>query len=180
MRHTEVFTGRVGQIRDLIELANDNCLISFSVAETPRVKKQDGTWEDGVTVWTDVTIFGDMARNFVKSDIKPGTFVTVIGTRSAREWTPKDSTEKRVSQNIVANQVSVAITRWHYITGVENVGGDRQGGGGGQKTQSQPKATTTAANQDPFAGASTGGGDDDPFANDSPFGGEDDDPFNLG
>lgn len=181
MRHTEVFTGRVGQIRDLIELANDNCLISFSVAETPRVKNQDGSWGDGVTVWTDVTIFGDMARNFKRSAIKPGTFVTVIGTRNAREWTPKDSNEKRISQNIVADQVSVALTRWHYVTGVENVGGNK---GGGQQTQTQNQTqastTSTSAQQDPFGGASSGGGSSDPFADDNPFGGGDDDPFNLG
>ena len=175
MRHTEVFTGRVGQIRDLIEVNDNNCLISFSVAETPRVKKGDN-WEDGVTIWTDVTIFGDMARNFKRSAIKPGTFVTVIGTRTAREWTPKDSNEKRVSQNIIAEEVGVALTRWHYVSGIENVS---NGQGGGQSQQTQQTASQPAA--DPFAGgATTGGETEDPFANDDPFGGGSDDPFSLG
>lgn len=173
MRHTEVFTGRVGQIRDLIELKDNNCLISFSVAETPRVRKQDGTWEDGVTVWTDVTIFGDMARNFQRSAIKPGTFVTVVGTRNAREWTPKDSNEKRVSQNIVADQVGVALTRWHYVSGIENVSNNQ---GGGQQTQQ----TQNTAQKDPFNEPSTSVGSDDPFANEDPFGGGSEDPFSIG
>lgn len=197
MKHYETFTGRVGQLRDLVELGNGNCVVSFSVAETPRVKQQDGTWADGVTVWTDVSIFGDEARNLVRS-VKPGTFVTVHGYRSAREYTPKDSTEKRIVQQVVAEQISVAITKFNFIESVGNVNyknggapsqpqgnyqqqGQQQGGYNQQQNFNQ-NATAQQNNNynqtqaDPFAT------DSDPFANsgssDDPFSQED--PFNLG
>lgn len=187
MKHFEVFTGRVGQVRDLVELADGNCVVNFSVAETPRIRKQDGTWVDGVTIWTDVSVFGDEARNLVRS-VKPGTFVTVVGNRSAREYTVKDTNEKRVVQQVVAEQVAVAITKFNYIEGVGNVNYAKEGRGGGgqtqqtQQTQQTPQTQQTSqtqVNEDPFS-------NDDPFANDDPFsnddpfgGGNDDDPFGL-
>lgn len=181
MRHYEYFTGRIGQVRDLVELAEGNCVVNFSVAETPRIRKADGTWVDATTIWTDVSIFGDEARNLVRS-VKPGTFVTVIGTRQAREYETKDTKEKRISQQIVAEQVAVAITKFNYIEGVGNVNYAKEGRGGGAPAggQSQPQANTQAQpaqttkdpfNSDPFDNS---GGDDDPF------GGNDDDPFSLG
>lgn len=188
MKHMEIFTGRVGQIRELKELGGEknNCVISFSVAETPRVKnKQTQQWEDGVTIWTDVTVFGDEARNFQRS-FKPGNFVTVVGARSAREYTPKDSTEKRVVQTVLAEQISAAITKFHFIEGIGSVG---KGGsaGSGAPAQSQAAPQQTAVNEDPFAssdpfggGSAGGASNDDPFAsNENPFGGADDNPFKL-
>ena len=174
MRHTEVLTGRIGQVRDLNELANGNCVVSFSVAETPRVKNKSGQWEDGVTIWTDVSIFGDEARNLVRS-VKPGTFVTVIGNRQAREYTPKDSSEKRVVQQLVAEQVAVSITKFNYVESIGNVNYAKEGTGGAtqakttQKTASKPAKTASA---DPFS--------DDPFSDGGDAFGTDDDPFSLG
>lgn len=188
MKHYEIFTGRVGQIRDLTELQNGNCVVSFSVAETPRIKKADGSWADGVTIWTDVSVFGDEARNFVRS-AKPGTFVTVTGTRNAREYTPKDSTEKRVVQQVVAEQLSIAITKFNFIESVGNVNYAKDGRGGGTQAPQQnynqaapqqnqaPQQNYNQADPDPFKI------DADPFAstsgNENPFG-SDDDPFKLG
>ena len=179
MRHFEVFTGRVGQVRELRELAEGNCVVSFSVAETPRVKKQDGSWGDGTTVWTDVSVFGDEARNLVRS-VKPGTFVTVAGNRSAREYTPKDSTETRIIQQVVAEQIAVSITKFNYIESIGSVNYKKDGTGGGQTQSTQGQTQTGGQNQkpaaDPFSNsdpfADTSGGDEDPFANgnDDPFG----------
>lgn len=185
MRHFGVFTGRVGQVRDLRELANGNCVVNFSVAETPRVKKEDGTWTDGVTIWTEVSVFGDEARNLVRS-VKPGTFVTVVGNRSAREYTVKDTNETRVVQQVTAEQVAVAITKFNYIESIGNVNYSKEGrGGGGQPQQSQSTQGQTQAggqsqqaNSDPF-------GNSDPFSDgpsvggDDPFGSSNDDPFGL-
>lgn len=178
MKHMEVFTGRVGQVRDLNELPNGNCVVSFSVAETPRIKDNSGNWTDGTTVWTDVSVFGDEARNFVRS-VKPGTFVTVIGSRRAREYTPKDSTEKRVVQTVVAEQISVAITKFNFIESIGNVNYAKDGRTGGttqapQQSQQAPQQSApqqTSVNEDPFA-------NNDPF-NENPFGSNDEDPFGL-
>lgn len=176
MRHFEVFTGRVGQIRDLVELAEGNCVVNFSVAETPRIKKEDGTWGDGTTVWTDVSVFGDEARNFVRS-AKPGTFVTVSGSRSAREYTVKDTSEKRVVQQVTAEQLAISLTKFHFVEEIGNVNYSKDGRGGsapkssGNKTSNaKQKPNNTKVDEDPFAGNS----DDS-----DPFGGANDDPFNL-
>ena len=180
MRHYELFTGRIGQVRDLVELQNGNCVVNFSVAETPRIKLKDGSWGDAPTIWTDVSIFGDEARNLVRS-VKPGTFVTVIGTRQAREYETKDTKEKRVTHQVVAEQVAVAITKFNYIESIGNVNYAKEGRGGGAPAGGQTQAKTPQSssptppaadpfNQDPFVRPST---DDDPFA-------DNDDPFSLG
>lgn len=175
MRHFEVFTGRVGQIRDLVELNEGNCVVNFSVAETPRVKKADGTWGDGTTIWTDVSAFGDEARNFVRS-AKPGTFVTVSGSRNAREYVVKDTNEKRVVQQVTAEQLSIAITKFNFVEEIGNVNYAKDGRGAG----SAPKASNNSKSK-PSQENSTKV-DEDPFAGNSdadPFGGANEDPFNL-
>lgn len=163
MRHYEYFTGRVGQVRDLVELQNGNCVVNFSVAETPRVKDKSGQWVDGETIWTEVSLFGDEARNFKRS-ATPGLFVTVIGTRSARSYVPNDSSEKRVVQQIVAEQVSVAITKFNYIESMGNVNYAKEGRGGGAAATPASKG---GSNADPFGSSASadpfGGGNDDPF-----------------
>lgn len=184
MKHYEILTGRIGQVRDLVELGNGNCVVNFSVAETPRYKDKSGQWVDGETIWTDVSIFGDEARNLVRS-VKPGTFVTVIGTRQARSYTPKDSNEKRVIQQVTAEQVSVAITKFHYIESIGNVNYAKTGRGGGQAAPSQGGGGYNQAQQAPQGGGFQGGGQDsDPFADntsfDDPFADSGDDPFGLG
>lgn len=167
MRHMEQFTGRVGVIKDLIELNDNNCLLNFSVAETTRVKnKQSGQWEDGVPIWTNVTVFGDEARNFFKS-VKKGTMVTVIGSRTARKYTPKDSTQEVVVQSVVAEQLSVAVTKFNFIEGVGNVG--KSGSTGTASNTSTQTNTSAQIDEDPFA-TSSGGSGDNPFGNDdNPF-----------
>lgn len=164
MRHLEVFTGRVGQVKDINELANGNCVVNFSVAETTRVKKNDA-WEDGATIWTNVAIFGDEARNFHRS-VKPGTFVTVIGSRTANEFIPKGSTEKVTSQSVVAEEVAITITKFHYVAEIGNVNYSKGEGVSAPastkapaKTKAKPKAADlfTEDSDDPF------GDSDDPF-----------------
>lgn len=168
MKHTEIFTGRVGQLQEVKELANGNCVVNFSVAETPRIKKDD-QWVDGTTIWTNVSIFGDEARNFHRS-VKPGTFVTVVGTRSAYEFTVKDTQEKRTNQTVIADEVSIAITKFHYVAEMGNVNYAKDGipaAGAAPKAAPKTKAAPKAPAADPFAE-----GDVDPF-------GDDDDPFGL-
>jgi len=177
MKHMEMFTGRVGNVSDIKELANGNCVVNFSVAETPRVKVGE-TWGDGPTVWTNVAIFGDEARNLHRS-VKPGTFVTVIGERRASEYIPKDSTEKVTSQSVVAEHVAISITRWHYVEGIGNVNYAKEGTQVSTPTQQSAPVNntfntpassgTSPVDNDPFAENAT---DDDPFA-------DDEDPFGL-
>lgn len=170
MKHFEIFTGRVGVVEEIKELANGNCVVNFSVAETPRIKKGND-WVDGTTIWTNIAIFGDEARNLHRS-VKPGTPVVVIGTRQAREYTIKDTNERKVTQSVVAEQVAVAITKFNYIEGVGNVNHAKDNTGG--TTQSKPMA-----GKDPFNSAPVAS---DPLVESSfndPFGNDDEDPFGL-
>lgn len=167
MKHFEIFTGRVGFVEEIKELANGNCVVNFSVAETPRVKKGND-WVDGTTIWTNIAIFGDEARNLHRS-VKPGTPVVVIGTRQAREYTVKDTNEQKVTQSIVAEQVAVAITKFNYIEGVGSINYAKDNTGG--TTQSKPMAEKNPFNSAPVAS--------DPLVEDNPFGNDDEDPFGL-
>lgn len=181
LKHQEVFVGRVGVIDELKELANGNCVLNFSVAESVRVKRGE-EWVDGTPIWTNISIFGDEARNLLRS-VKPGTQVVVVGTRQAREYTTRDTQEKRVVQSVVAEQVGVAITKFNYVESIGNINYSQEGTSSApaQKANTKPQAKNNTApkQDDPFASA--GLGNDDPFATNSsdPFGGDDDDPFGL-
>ena len=170
MKHYESFTGRIGYIdKEVRELQNGNCVVNFSVAETPRIKKGND-WVDGTTIWTNVAIFGDEARNLHRS-VKPGTVVTVFGVRKADEYIAKDTNEKVVNQSVIAEQVSIGITKFNYVEGVGNVNyaKDRSGQGQDVTQNAQPPQ----AQSDPFTSLPDTTIDDDPF-------GGDDDPFGLG
>lgn len=127
MRHQEVFTGNIGQVRDLKTFGDGGFVLNFSIAENVRVKK-DNEWTDGTPIWTNVTLFGVEAQNLAKI-AKPGLVVTVIGERRAEEYTPEGG-EKRVTQKVIASQVSVAVTRFQAVTEVAKVGGASSGGSG--------------------------------------------------
>ena len=95
--------------------------------------------------------------------------VTVVGTRTARKYTPKDSNQEVVVQSVVAEQLSVAVTKFNFIEGVGSVGKGSTGTSSGSSTQSEPN---TQIDEDPFATSSStgGGGDENPFGNDdNPF-----------
>ena len=176
MKHFEVFTGRVGIIENK-ELSNGNCVVNFSVAETPRIKKGD-EWVDGTTIWTNVAIFGDEARNLHRS-VKPGSIVTVFGNRQAREYTVKDTNEQRVVQSVTAEQVSIGITKFNYVEGIGSINYSKSGTSNPRKpAQAQQKAPQNnnppqdnPFNADPFNDKSFESFED-PFSND-------DDPFGL-
>jgi single-strand DNA-binding protein len=179
MKHYEVFTGRIGYIEDIKELSNGNCVVNFSVAETPRIKKGN-EWVDGTTIWTNVAIFGDEARNLHRS-VKPGSVVTVFGNRQAREYTVKDTNEKRVVQSVIAEQVSIGITKFNYVEGIGNVNYSKAGintnspANSGRKPSGSQPPQNNAPQDNPFDT------DGDPFSYQSfedPFG-DDDDPFGL-
>lgn len=163
MRHTELFEGRIGSIDEPKDLGNGNWVVNFSVAETPRVK-QGNDWVDGVTIWTNVAIFGDEARNLARS-VEPGTFVVVSGTRKASEFVDKKTGEKRSSQSVIADTVAVSITKFNYVEGIGNVN-YAKGETGSVAPKAKAKAKATAPQTDVFADAASDdvfGGGGDPF-----------------
>ena len=139
----ELIQGNIGRIWEL-RVAGTNAVLNVSVAVTPR-KKQGDEWVDDETVWTEVTVWGDTARNIVNSDIKPGTPVIIYGTRKARlapAYQAKNGTEvpERVEQSVTADIFAVELTRWHVITKIDKANKSNVGGA---------PANTAAANTAP-------------------------------
>lgn len=181
MKHTEIFCGRIGKIDEAVrELGNGNCVANFSIAETPRYKKGD-EWVDGVTIWTDVSIFGDEARNLVRS-VVPGTFVLVVGNRTARKYKAKDTNEERTVQAVTAEEVAVLINKFTFIEKLGNVNYSKEGRTAGATsapaTKSAPAAASKPVADNPFEDQDPFAAKDAPFGADDPFG-EEDDPFAL-
>lgn len=167
MKHTEIFTGNIGKVDDLIELSNGNCVVNFSVAETPRIKEGD-EWKDGETVWTNVSIFGHEARNLVKS-VKPGTPVIVVGTRSARSYIEKDTNEKRVVQSVTATEVGVLINKFTFIEklGSVNYYKDNPTSAPAPARQARPAQQAAPASEEDVFGSEASFDDGDLFGDDS-------------
>lgn len=110
---SDLIVGTVGQVRDLRELPNDNAVINFSLAVTPR-KKVDGSWVDDETIWTNVVAWGKDARAFAASNITAGTQLVVHGTRRAVKrdsYVNKSGKEipERIEQEVTADLIAVAI-----------------------------------------------------------------------
>ena len=179
MKHLEVFTGGVGKVNDLIELANGNCVVNFSLAETPRVKVGDN-WEDGVTIWTDLSIFGDEARNFVKS-VVPGTRVLVVANRSARKYTVKDTNEERTVQSLVVEEIGILINKFTFVKELGSVNYYKEGRGSGAQTSTQSRPQNKPASKQSGPVLSTAPEiEDDIFTDDGMFGEDnEDDLFDL-
>jgi len=81
--------------------------ISFSAAETARIKDQSGQWVDGGTTWYNVTLFGGAAEALDHLIAGQGGKGKVIfsGRMSTREY--EHNGEKRESLDVVADNVGL-------------------------------------------------------------------------
>jgi single-strand DNA-binding protein len=85
--------GRLGNDPELKTVGADNLeLVSFSLAHTPRSKK-NGEWVDGETNWYRVIKFGKGAEA-IANTVKKGDEVIVIGTLKMNTYTDKNGVEK--------------------------------------------------------------------------------------
>lgn len=101
------FSGNIGKYQGL-KFSNDGKpRISFSAAETARVKDQSGQWVDGGTTWFNVTLFGGQSEAL---DAQIGAAggkarVIVAGRMSTREY--EHNGEKRESLDVVADYIGL-------------------------------------------------------------------------
>lgn len=85
--------GRLGNDPELKTVGADNLeLVSFSLAHTPRSKK-NGEWVDGETNWYRVIKFGKGAETYAQT-LRKGDEVIVIGTLKMNNYTDKNGVEK--------------------------------------------------------------------------------------
>lgn len=104
---TITFTGNIGNYRGLAFSQDGKPRISFSAAETARIKDQSGQWVDGGTTWFNVTLFGGAAEALDQLIANQGGKgkVVVSGRMSTREY--EHNNEKRESLDVVADSVGL-------------------------------------------------------------------------
>ena len=96
--------GRLGNDPELKTVADNLQLASFSLAHTPRSKK-NGEWVDGETAWYRVVRFGTGAEAIAQS-VKKGDEVIVIGTLKMNSYTDKNGVEK-TQLEITASEIGI-------------------------------------------------------------------------
>ena len=104
---TVSFTGNIGSYHGL-KFSNDGKpRISFSAAETARIKDQSGNWVDGGTTWFSVTLFGGASEALDQIIANQGGKgkVIVTGRMSTRQY-EKDG-QTRESLDVVADSVGL-------------------------------------------------------------------------
>jgi single-strand DNA-binding protein len=99
------FTGNIGKSQGLKFNNEGKPRLSFSAAETARVKDQSGQWVDGGTTWFNVTLFGNAAEAIDAQIAAQGGKgkVIVTGRMSTREY--EHNGERRESLDVVADSV---------------------------------------------------------------------------
>ena len=108
--------------------------VSFSAAETARVKDQSGQWVDGGTTWYNVTLFGGASEALDQIIAGQGgkCKVNFSGRMSTRQYEHNGAT--RESLDVVADSVGIV---------------PRNQPANGQPAQQQPRVQ--APQQDPWA-----------------------------
>ena len=104
---TVTFTGNIGSYHGLKFSQDGKPRLSFSAAETARVKDQSGQYVDGGTTWFSVTLFGYTAEALDAAIAAQGGKgkVIVTGRMSTREY-EKDG-QRRESLDVVAESVGL-------------------------------------------------------------------------
>ena len=104
---TVSFTGNIGKSHGL-KFSNDGKpRLSFSAAETARIKDQSGQWVDGGTTWFNVTLFGYTAEALDAQIAAQGGKGKVIVTGRMSTRTYESNGETRESLDVVADSVGL-------------------------------------------------------------------------
>lgn len=127
-------TANIGNYHGL-KFSNDGKpRISFSAAETARIKDQSGQWVDGGTTWYNVTLFGGAAEALDQLIANQGGKGKVVftGRMSTRQY-EKDG-QTRDSLDVVAD--SVGLVPKNQPANAQQQPAQSQGGWGNQPANS--------------------------------------------
>jgi single-strand DNA-binding protein len=145
------FTGNIGKSQGLKFSQDGKPRLSFSAAETARVKDQSGQYVDGGTTWFNVTLFGYTAEAIDAQIAAQGGKgkVIVTGRMSTREY--EHNGEKRESLDVVADSVGfVPRGQAQGNGGQQQAPAQQQGGWGGQSTGGNGWGQGPASNEPAF------------------------------
>ena len=85
-------TGNIGNDFGIAFTSGNKAYAKFSLANTPRIKKDD-VWQDGVTTWFNCTIWGRDAETAVEN-LRKGARAIVTGRFAANTYTDKEGKER--------------------------------------------------------------------------------------
>jgi single-strand DNA-binding protein len=108
-------TGNVGGDAELHATNTGDNVATFSLANTPRVKK-DGAWIDGETVWFRCAVWGKDAGT-VATEVKKGARVIVTGRFNVSTYNDKLTFNINVDDyGIKPRNVSASVTNSDNIS----------------------------------------------------------------
>lgn len=138
-------TGNVTRDPELRKTPNGHDVVNFGFAHTPRIKGADGEWRDGETLFVAVTAWRDLAVN-VSQSVKKGDRVRAEGDFTVRSYTDA-SGNKRVAYEMVANEVSVPLSR---ATVEITKNAPRSNNGGGRAAEAAAPGAHNFSDEPPF------------------------------
>lgn len=107
-------TGRIGNVADpLTYTSSGKARLTVSVAESRRVRQDDGTWVDGPTSWHRVTAWGPLAEAVAETGLVKGLEVVIVGDLAERSWTKQDGSEGRAWEVTARTFAFPASARQH-------------------------------------------------------------------
>jgi single-strand DNA-binding protein len=90
------------------QTSNGKAVASITIATTPRsYNKETKDWEDGVTVWTRASAFGNLAEH-IGASLRKGSRVVVVGTLKSSVWRDKEGNE-RTSQELQIEDLGASL-----------------------------------------------------------------------
>ena len=129
-------------------------VVSFTVAESQRVRGGDGGWKDGDSTFWRCTLWDSAAENLAES-LHKGQRVIVVGEAKQRSFETRDG-EKRTVIEVTASEVGPSL-RW-AVAKVEKTSGN------GPRTVSQTQNPSgNGDDADPWGTAAHNADDEIPF-----------------
>lgn len=116
-------------------------VFSFTVADTPRVKKDD-KWEDGTTTWWPCVLFGAGAENAGNS-VEQGDRVIVQGRCVTETWQDKESGANRSRLKLMVEEMGASLK----FREARIIKADRQGQGASQAQTPDPWGSANVQQQ---------------------------------
>lgn len=132
--NTVVVVGNLTRDPELRYTTGGTAVCNISVAQTPRVKKDNG-WEDGDTSFFDCSIWREYGENVAASLVK-GQRVVVIGRMKQRFW-EDDSGKKRSSWEVEVDECTPSL-KWGTATFDRAERSSGRSGGGGRPEPTEP------------------------------------------
>jgi single-strand DNA-binding protein len=89
-------TGNLGSDPELRVTPSGASVTSFTIANTPRVKKNND-WQDGETIWFRCFVWGKDATG-AANDLRKGKRVIVTGRFNVESWVDKEGNQQKTLQ----------------------------------------------------------------------------------